>query len=96
MVSGLDADSEQDIKERGKYMKPNDMDEPQVKNVSLGSPIGFLLREKYENMVTDSFLDLMVSFIKDFLGESDASDYDSEDSLSSNSSKMNSELSKSP
>jgi hypothetical protein len=31
--------------------------------------MSFLLKEKYVNNVTDEILDLMVSFIKEFLGE---------------------------
>jgi hypothetical protein len=31
--------------------------------------MSFLLKEKYTNNVTDEILDLMVSFIKEFLGE---------------------------
>lgn len=52
--------------------------EAQAKFVHTKSPIGFLLPEKYDNHITDQFLDLMLDFIKDFIGE-----YDGHDSSSS-------------
>ena len=46
----------------------------QAKFTHVKSPIGFLLPEKYENNVTDQFLDLMLDFIKDFIGEFDGNE----------------------
>ena len=58
--------------------------------MTLSNPIGFLLKEKYDNYVTDCMLDTMLYFIKDFLGESEESDSASS-SNSHNSSKLNSD-----
>lgn len=77
-------DSEKDMIMKGFQTK-----EDQVANLNLKSPIGFLLKEKYSNRVTDSLLDFLVNYIREFTGH-----IDPELSLikSSNSSRLNSEV----
>lgn len=45
--------------------------EEQAKSVTANSPVHFLLGQKYDNQVTDQVLELIVDFIKEFLGEQD-------------------------
>ena len=45
--------------------------------MSLKSPVHFLLREKYANLATDNVIELILSFIKDFMGDESSNSEDS-------------------
>jgi len=68
------------------YITKDSPREEQAKFVHLSSPVNFLLPEKYENHITDQFLDLMLDFIKDFIGE-----YDGNESSSSYGASLGSD-----
>lgn len=61
----------------------------QVEQIKL--PFQFLQREKYSNLVTDSVIELILNFIKDFIGEEISN---SDDSMSNSKSKLKRDSSK--
>lgn len=88
-VFGIKADSGDKDRTEEKaraYVTKDTPIEDQAEFAHLRSPIGFLLPEKYENHVTDQFIDLMLDFIKDFIGE-----YDGNESTSSYGASMQSD-----
>ena len=85
VTTGIAADAEADAHAKAQILGSLTPEE-QMKNLSASHPIGFVLRDKYDNLVTNSMLDLVEQFVKDFMGEEQA------DSGSSSESQLASEL----
>jgi hypothetical protein len=83
VITCLEKDKETDKKEKARILKDMGNLEPQVENKSINSPIGFLLRQKFENHVTESLLDLIVKFIRECMGDEDEG-YMSDNTFTSN------------
>ena len=49
----------------------------QIPCMTQKSPVHFLLREKYGNLATDNVIELILSFIKDFMGDESSNSDDS-------------------
>ena len=85
VTTGIAADAEADAHAKAQILGSLTPEE-QMKNLSASHPIGFVLRDKYDNLVTNSMLDLVEQFVKDFMGEEQV------DSGSSSESQLASEL----